>query len=131
MKKPPYTDDSFDYFEAGMAEGELYEVSSSCSDAVHSSASDDNGDFGEGSDFAYDSSLPGPSSGPVGAGNFSSDSSSGTEVKILPMILLAIFLAPLQVGHLNVRNGERNPQRHGKTVQALFLRLLKLLTIRM
>ena len=74
------TDNSFDYLEAGMAEGELYEVSSSCSDAaVDSSASDDNGDFGEGSNFAYDPSLPGPSSGPVGAGNFSSDSSSGTE----------------------------------------------------
>ena len=73
------TDDSFDYLEAGMAERELYGVSSSCSDAVDSSASDNNGDFGEGSDFAYDPSLPGPSSGPVGAGNFSSDSSSGTE----------------------------------------------------
>ena len=73
------TDDSFDYLEAGMAEGELYEVSSSCSDVVDSSASDDNGDFGEGSDFAYDPSLLGPSSGLVGAGNFSSDSSSGTE----------------------------------------------------
>ena len=73
------TDDSFDYLEAGMAEGELYEVSSSCSDAVDSSASDDDGDFGEGSDFAYDPSLPGPSSGPVGTGNFSSDSSSGME----------------------------------------------------
>ena len=35
-----------------MAERELYKVSSSCSDAVVSSASDDNGDFGEGSDFA-------------------------------------------------------------------------------
>ena len=34
-------DDSFD---GGIAEGELYEVSSSCSDAVNSSASDDNGD---------------------------------------------------------------------------------------
>ena len=34
------TDDSFDYLEAGMAEGELYKVSSSCSDAVDSSASD-------------------------------------------------------------------------------------------
>ena len=73
------TDDSFDYLEAGMAEGELYEISSSCSDAVDSSASDDNGDFGEGNDFAYDPSLPGPSSGPVGTGNFSSDSSSGME----------------------------------------------------
>ena len=73
------TDDSFDYLEAGMAEGELYEVSSSCSDAVDSSASDNNGDFGEGSDYAYDPSLPGPSSRPVGAGNLSSDSSSGTE----------------------------------------------------
>ena len=28
------TDDSFDYLEAGMAEGELYKVNSSCSDAV-------------------------------------------------------------------------------------------------
>ena len=73
------TDDSFDYLEAGMAEGELYEVSSSCSDAVDSSARDDIGDFGEGSDFAYDPSLPGPSSSRVGAGNFSSDSSSSTE----------------------------------------------------
>ena len=45
------TDDSFDYLEAGMAEGELYEVSSLCSDGVDSSASDNNGDFGEGSDF--------------------------------------------------------------------------------
>ena len=73
------TDDSFDYLEAGMAEHELYKVSSSCSDAVDNSASDDNGDFGEGSNFAYDPSLPGPSSSPVGSGNFSSDSSSGTE----------------------------------------------------
>ena len=73
------TDDSFDYLEAGMAKGELYEVSSSCSDAVDSSGSDDNGDFGEGSNFAYDPSLPGPSSSPVGIGNFSSDSSSSTE----------------------------------------------------
>ena len=72
-------DDSFDYLEAGMAQGELYKVSSSCSDAVDSSASNDNGDFGEGSDFVYDLSLPGLSCGPVGAGNFSSDSSSGTE----------------------------------------------------
>ena len=46
------TDDSFDYLEAEMAEGELYEVSSSCSNAVDSSASDDNGNFGEGSNFA-------------------------------------------------------------------------------
>ena len=28
-------------------------------------------DFSEGSDFAYDPFLPGPSSGPVGTGNFS------------------------------------------------------------
>ena len=62
-----------------MAESELYEVSSSYSDAVGSSASDDNGDFGEGSIFAYDPFLPGPSSAPVGTGNVSSDSSSGTE----------------------------------------------------
>ena len=34
-------DDSFD---GEIAEGELYEVSSSCSDAVNSSASDDSGD---------------------------------------------------------------------------------------
>ena len=95
-------DDSLDYLEAGMAEGELYKVNSSYSDAVDSSDSDDNGDFGEGSNFAYDPSLPGPSSSPVGTGNFSSDSSSGTEVMILAMILLAIFLVPLQVGHLNV-----------------------------
>ena len=73
------TDDSFDYLETIMAEGEFYEVSSSCSDTVDSSAGDDNDDFGEGSDFAYDPSLPGPSSGPVGAGNFSSDSSNGME----------------------------------------------------
>ena len=73
------TDNSFNYLEAGIAEGELYEISSSCSDAVDSDASEDNGNFGEGSDFAYDPSLPGPSSGPVGAGNFFSDSSSGTE----------------------------------------------------
>ena len=52
------TDDSFDYLEAGMAESELYEVSSSCSNGVDSSASDNNGDFGEGSDYAYDPSLP-------------------------------------------------------------------------
>ena len=32
------TNYSFDYLEAGMAKGELYEVSSSCSDAVDSSA---------------------------------------------------------------------------------------------
>ena len=57
----------------------MYEVSSSCSDAVDSSASDDNGDIGEGSRFAYDPSLPGPSSGLVGAENFSSDCSSSTE----------------------------------------------------
>ena len=62
-----------------MAESELYKVSSLCSDAVNSSASDDDGNFGEESDFAYNPSLPGPSSGPVGNGNFSSDSSSGTE----------------------------------------------------
>ena len=37
-------DDSFDYLEGGIAEGELYEVISSCSDAVNSSASDNNGD---------------------------------------------------------------------------------------
>ena len=49
-------DDSFDYLEGGIAEGELYEVSSSCSDYVDSSASDDNGDFDERSDFAYDPS---------------------------------------------------------------------------
>ena len=73
------TDDSFGYLEAGMAEGELYEVSSSCSDTVDSSASDENGDFREGNHFAYDPSLPGHSSGPVGAGSFPSDSSSGTE----------------------------------------------------
>ena len=73
------TGDSFDYLEAGMAEGELEEVSSSCSEAVDSSASDDNGGNDGGSDFAYDPSLPGPSSGLVGAGNFSSDSSSETE----------------------------------------------------
>ena len=73
------TDDSFDYLEAGMAEGELEEVSSSCSEAVDSSASNDNGGNDGGSDFAYDPSLPGPSSGLVGAGNFSSDSSSETE----------------------------------------------------
>ena len=73
------TDDSFDYLEAGMAEGEPYEVISLCSGTVDSSASDDNGDFGEGIDFAYDPSLPGPSSSPVGADNFSTDSSSGTE----------------------------------------------------
>ena len=73
------TDDSFDYLEAGMAEGELEEVSSSCSEAVDSSASDDNGGNDGGSDFAYDPSLPGPSSGLLGAGNFSSDSSSETE----------------------------------------------------
>ena len=60
-----------------MAEGELYKVSSSCSDAVDSSASDNNGNFGKESDFAYDPSLPGPSSSPVGARTFSSDSSSG------------------------------------------------------
>ena len=64
---------------AGMGEGELYEVSSSCIEAVDSSASDDNGDFGDGSNFAYDPSLPGPSSGIVSAGSFSSDSSSGME----------------------------------------------------
>ena len=73
------TGDSFDYLEAGMAEGELEEVSSSCSEAVDSSASYDNGGNDGGSDFAYDPSLPGPSSGLVGAGNFSSDSSSETE----------------------------------------------------
>ena len=73
------TNYSFDYLEAGMAKGELYEVSSSCSDAVDSSANDDNGDFCEGNDFAYDPSLPGPSSSPVGTGNFSSNSSSGME----------------------------------------------------
>ena len=36
-------------------------------------------DFGEWSNFTYDPSLPGPSSGPVGTESFSSDSSSGTE----------------------------------------------------
>ena len=49
-------DDSFNYLEGGIAEGELYEVSSSCSDAVDSRASDDNGDFDERSDSAYDPS---------------------------------------------------------------------------
>ena len=73
------TDDSFIYLEPGMAEDEPYEVSSSWSEAIDSSASNDNGDICEGSDFAYDPSLPGPSSGPVGAENFSSDSSSSTE----------------------------------------------------
>ena len=43
------------------------------------SASDNNGNFGEGIDFAYDPSLPGPSSDPVGTGGFSSDSSSSAE----------------------------------------------------
>ena len=62
-----------------MAKGELYKVSSSCSDAVDSSASDNNGDFSEGSNFAYDPSLSGPSSSPVGAGNFSSYSNSSME----------------------------------------------------
>ena len=45
MKEPPILMISSDYLEVGMAEGELYEVSSSCSDAVDSSASDDNGNL--------------------------------------------------------------------------------------
>ena len=72
-------DDSFDYLKAGMADGELEEVSSSCSEAIDSSASDDNGDNDGGSAFAYDPSLPGPSSGLVSTGSFSSDSSSEME----------------------------------------------------
>ena len=39
-----------------MAQDELEEVSSLCSEAVNSSASNDNGDSGEESDFAYDPS---------------------------------------------------------------------------
>ena len=78
-KETTDTDDCFNCLEAGMVKGELYKVSSSCSDAVDSSASDDNGDFSEGSDFAYDPSLPVPSSSPVVTGNFSSYSTSSME----------------------------------------------------
>ena len=124
------TDDSFDYLEAGMAEGELYEVSSSCSDAVDSSASDDNGDFGEGSDFAYDPSLPGPSSGPVGPKNFLQILAAAQKVTILAMILLAIFLAPLLVGHLNARN-RKKPAKIWKNSAGFVPKAFKTLTIRM
>ena len=80
-----------------MAEGELYKVSSSCSDAVDSSASDDNDNFGEGSNFAYHTFLPGPSSSPVVPGNFSSHSISSTESdNSSDDSILAIFLVSLQ-----------------------------------
>ena len=82
--------------------------------------------FCEGNDFAYDPSLPGPSSSPVGTGKlFLQILAVAWKVTILAMILLAIFRAPLQVSYLNARNGERNLQRHGKTAQALFLWPLK------
>ena len=83
-----------------MAEVELYKVSSSCSEAVDNSASDNNGNFGERSNYAYGTSLPGPSSGPLGSGSFSSDSSSGMENDDSSMVLLVIFLVHLQAGHL-------------------------------
>ena len=46
-KQTSDTDDSFNYLDAGIVEGELYEVSSSYSEVIDSSANDDNEDFGE------------------------------------------------------------------------------------
>ena len=67
------TDDSFDCLEAGMAAGDFEEVSSSCSEAIDSCVSDGNGESDSNID---DPSLPGPSSGPINAAGFSSDSDS-------------------------------------------------------
>ena len=70
------TDDSFDCLEAGMAAGDFEEVSSSCSEAIDSCVSDGNGESDSDID---DPSLPGPSSGPINAAGFSSDSDSDAD----------------------------------------------------
>ena len=56
-----------------MAAGDFEEVSSSCSEAIDSCVSDGNGESDSDID---DPSLPGPSSGPINAAGFSSDSDS-------------------------------------------------------
>ena len=59
-----------------MAAGDFEEVSSLCSEAVDSCVSDGNGKSDSDID---DPSLPGPSSGPINAAGFSSDSDSDAD----------------------------------------------------
>ena len=62
-----------------MEGSELCKVSLSCSEAVDSSASNNNGDFSEESGLAYDPRLPWLSSDPVCVGIYSTGFSSGAE----------------------------------------------------